>query len=171
MKSIKMSYRGVCFEVNPSTLKTEYSKRTAVTEAPGSNAGCKEVCELPVKVSGKGILAGENASARAQQLLAAFKKKGSAYLFLPVVSPFKALFTSLELNVCSERNCIGYSFEFVQDISSKSGEYDFGYTLAQDGENLFDIAYRTNTAIETVIALNDFEEPFSVKEGDKVWLK
>ena len=59
----------------------------------------------------------------------------------------------------------------ISFLTASGGEENFGYTLAAENENLFDIAARTGVGIEKIIDFNSFEEPFSVREGDRVWLK
>ncbi len=171
MKSIKMSYRGFCFEVNPKTVKVEFKRAQSTAVIPRHRARTEEICELPAVISGTGRLYGSDARAKMQGFLSAYKKGGAAYLFSPVFPPVKAYFTSLTFSVNAEEDCIEYAFSFKEAESKKRGSFDFGYTLAEDGENLFDIAYRTGVSIEKIIALNGFEDPFSVTEGEKVWLK
>lgn len=171
MKSIKMSYKGFCFDANPETVKCEMSKKVSVVRIPFARGEVKETGEMPVTVSGRGKFCGKDAREKAQGLLAVFKRSGSAFLFLPVLSPVKAFFTELVFSVNAAEECIEYSFAFTEDKNAKKGLFDFGYTVAQSGENLFEIANRTDTRIESIIGLNDFEDPFSVREGDRVWLK
>ena len=80
------------------------------------------------------------------------------------------LFTSLEINYSASNNRVEYSFEFTQDGFEKKEVYDFGYTVALEGENLFDVSSRTGVEIQRLVSLNDFGDLFAVKEGDRVWL-
>lgn len=171
MDSIKMSYRGFCFNANPKTVKAVMKKETEVTLFPFKHGRCREGAQAPITVEGSGSFFGENARAQAQALLSVFKRRGAAYLFSPVLFPIKAVFTSLEFSLDAPKNRIDYRFSFVQESSEKSGSFDFGYTLAEKGENLFDISSRTGVSIESIIDLNGFETPFSVKEGNRVWLR
>ena len=150
MKSIKMSYRGLCFEVNPKTVKVEFKRAQSTAVIPRHRARAEEICELPAVISGTGRLYGSDARAKMQSFLSVYKKGGAAYLFSPVFPPVKAYFTSLTFSVSAEEDCIEYAFSF---------------------KDLFDIANRTGVSIEKIIALNSFEDPFSVTEGEKVWLK
>ena len=171
MKSIKMSYRGFGFEVNPKSVKAEYSRAESTALLTKRRAISHELCEMPLVVSGTGRFYGENAREKMQELLSVYKKGGAAYLFSPVFPPVKAHFLSLSFTVSADSELIDYSFRFKESENKKLGAFDFGYTLAGENENLFDIAARTGVAIEKIIDLNSFEEPFSVREGDRVWLK
>ena len=171
MNSVLMSYRGVSFSVNPKTVKTGYAKTLAVSLPLSGNAAATELAAQPATVSGRGSFCGKNARAQAQTLLSVFQETGSAWLFTPVLSPMKAFFTALEFSVDAAEEKIDFTFTFTEDKGKTAGRFDFGYTVAQAGENLFDIAARTGVPIETVMERNDFETPFAVKEGERVWLK
>ncbi|MCD7873132.1 MAG: LysM peptidoglycan-binding domain-containing protein [Clostridiales bacterium] len=48
---------------------------------------------------------------------------------------------------------------------------DFGYTYALKGENVFDIAFRCSTTVESIMKNNDIKSPFDVAEGDRLVIK
>lgn len=171
MKSIKMTYRGFCFNVNPDSVKAEFSRAHSTALIFGKRAKPKEICELPSKISGSGKFVGENAREFMQSFYSVYKKGGAAYLFSPVFPPVKAFFTRLDFSIGAGGECINYTFEFIESQNEKKGAFDFGYTLAEEGENLFDISNRTGISVEKIFNLNGFETPFSVEEGDRVWLK
>lgn len=171
MKSVKMTYKGFEFDINPSSVKLELSKANSSFVIPFKRNKSREISELPMTLIGKGRLSGADAREKSQELISVFKKSGSAYVFSPVLTPIKAYFTSLEFGVSAGDDSIEYSFKFTEDTGSKKAMYDFGYTLAERGENLFDIANRTDTSVERLFELNRFENPFTVEEGNKVWLK
>ena len=113
---------------------------------------------------------GEDSAKKAFELVRAYNKKGSDYLFLPNSVPIKACFSSLSISYCAGNDRVDYSFEFVQECKEKNEEHNPDYTVAADGENLFDIAHRTGMQIENLVEANDFGDVFAVKEGDRVWL-
>lgn len=171
MKSIKMTYRGFCFDVNPDSVKCGFSRAHTTALIAGRRAKVKELCELPSKISGGGKFFGENAREQMQTLFALYKKGGAAYLFSPVFPPVKVYFTRLDYGISAGGECINYAFEFIEAQNEKKGAFDFGYTVAEEGENLFDISNRTGVSVEKIVKQNAFETPFSVEEGDRVWLK
>lgn len=170
MELIQMSYKGITFSVNPSSIKTQMSRRLGKKPAVFSTAKVQDMCFEPTKISGNGYLTGANARQQAHSLIRAFKSKGSAYLFAPDFPPLKAFFSNLSVSFDSKMNCVNYTFEFVEDCVDKSSEIDFGYTYAFEGENLYDISNRTNVSVETIFNSNNFEDLFSVKGGDRIWL-
>lgn len=170
MQLIRISYKDFTFMVNPETLTIKHSKTVANRQIPFSLGKNKEMGTNPVTITGSGYFAGENARKNIRTLSSVFDKKGSGYLFLPDSTPIKAIFSSLDISFAGAGDRIDYSFEFVQENIAKGPVYDFGFTYAMGGENLYDIANRTNVDVGTIFSLNSFSDLFSVQEGDKVWL-
>lgn len=170
MKTIKMGFRGFVFDVNPSSIKLEYSKSVASKVVLFSTGRTQEVSFDATKISGSGKFVGKNAREYAYSLESVFKHKGSSFLFIPDGTPIKAFFTKLNISYNAEENSVSYSFEFVEDYQGERDSYDFGFTYALDGENLYDIANRTNVDVADLFSHNDYMDLFSVEGGDKVWL-
>lgn len=170
MKLIKMSYKGLNFSVNPATITIDYSKKISTKHIPFSVSRAQEVTQNPTKITGKGKYVGEDARSFARSLERVFKKTGSAYLFIPDGLPIKAFFTALNISYDAKDSAVSYSFEFVEDYNGKRDTYDFGYTMALDGENLYDISNRTGVDVATIFGCNNYKDLFSVKGGDRVWL-
>lgn len=170
MQYIKMSYKGFSFDANPSSLTARYSKNVSKKRIPFSASASQEVGPSEAVISGEGSFVGAGAMKRAHELLRIYNKKGSDYLFCPHALPIKAYFSELDISYSSAENKVSYCFTFVQDSSEKASDYSFKYTIANAGENLFDVANRTGVDIEKIVASNDYEDLFSISEGDKVWL-
>ncbi len=171
MKCINMSYKGFEFPVNISSINADFSKRVSTIPIPKGSARAQEVCFNPTVISGSGCFTGEDMSEKAHMLMSVFQSRGAAYLFSPVFSPLKMHLSELRLSADSENNCIKYSFKFIEEASVKRRRYGFGYTFALRGENLFDVANRCAVSFEDIAERNSFKDMFSVKEGDKIWLK
>lgn len=170
MKLIKMRYKGFTFPVNPSSIKAELSKTISASTIPFSFSKTQEVGFSPSVISASGSFTGNTAQENARTLLRIFKDRGSAYLFIPGIEPLKAYFKNLSISFNAEKNSADYSLIFVEDNRGKKSKFDFGFTYALEGENLFDIANRTNRDFDKIFEANHFMDMFSVKEGDKVWL-
>lgn len=170
MKLIKMSYKGFIFDVNPSSIKAELSKSIAKKSILFKSGRAQEMCFEPAKISGSGRFTGDNARQCAHNLMRVFKSRGPAYLLAPDIPPMKAYFSDLSISYNADENCVSYSFAFIEDSEDKQFSYDFGYTYALEGENLYDISNRTDVDIERLFEYNDYPDLFSVSEGDKVWL-
>ncbi|MBQ7202858.1 MAG: hypothetical protein IJS03_02440 [Eubacterium sp.] len=170
MNTIKMSFRGVVFDANPSTLKAEFSKKTVKRSNAFSFGRAEEICRMPTVITGSGKYYASDAGEKMNELMKAFEYSGSSYLFSPALPPVKAFFDSLEVKLSSDNEYIEYTFTFIEDCSGKKPDYSFGYTYARNGENLFDIANRCNVQTDRLFEFNDYIDMFSVSEGDKVWL-
>ncbi|MBR3148970.1 MAG: hypothetical protein IKF64_02280 [Eubacterium sp.] len=171
MTLIKMSYKGFVFNVNPSSIKSDFSKKIETKVIPFGFGKSTEVCRLPVVISGSGKFCGADAGEKAHELMRIFEKGGASYLFAPHIAPMKAFFTDLSMSVNAEEDCVDYTFSFTEECTEKKSRYSFGYTYARRGENLYDIANRCSVKSEKLFEANDYMDMFSVQEGDKVWLR
>lgn len=170
MRCIKMSYKGFEFPVNTGSIKAELSKKINTFHIPKGSARAQEICFNPAVISGGGSFTGDTAEEMAHMLIRAFQSEGAAYLFSPLFSPMKMYFSDLKLSADAENNQINYSFTFVEESADKRKRYEFGYTYALAGENLFDVANRCGVSFEKIAGANSSRDMFSVNEGDKLWL-
>ena len=168
---MKMKFKDFEFPSNPAVIKTKLSAN--VREAPlfDSDSAVYNVSRNAAVISGQGSLWGEerfNASSLLKRLQ---QSSGAGWLFLPDGSCYNAFFTALTLEEDAKKGCVSYSFSFTENCFHTKEEHDFGFTLAREGENMFDIAHRCGVPIETLMRLNDIKTPFDLAQGDKVVLK
>ncbi|MBQ7740589.1 MAG: DNA circularization N-terminal domain-containing protein [Eubacterium sp.] len=171
MEPTYMSFRGVDFVASPYETGIKMSKSITNTKIPFSKEKTEELCENSRVITGRGRFVGENASAKANELCAVFKTKGSAFLFTPAFSPIKVFFTELCLNIDTDNSCVNYSFTFVEDPNSQKRYEDFNYTRVRKNENIYDVANRCNLSVDELVRLNRVRNIFSLEEGEKLWLK
>lgn len=165
-----MNYKGFEFDANPNTLKASYTKAISKKRIPFSTSVSEEISSTEAVISGNGFFVGEDAMKKAYEMLRVFNKKGSDYLFCSSALPIKAFFCDLDISYSSVEDKVSYSFTFVQDADNKASDFDFGYTIAKQGENAFDIANRMGVDIDKIVEANSLEDLFSICEGDKIWL-
>ncbi len=170
MDSIQMRYKGCTLDINPEKISMHLSKRINRTVVPFVKTRTQEICRNPCIISGSGILAGEDVQQQAYALLSCYRSKGADYLFSPLLPPLKMHFTALQFYADADSNRIRYSFEFTEEPSDKRLTRSNRYTLAREGENLFDVANRTGYPVEYLAEQNHFRNLFALNEGDKVWL-
>lgn len=167
----KMRFKGFSFDVNPNFIEISHkriiSEKTLINGISRVNSGA--LC--PAEITGKGCFYGDAAPEKLAVLEALHKKGGAGWLYLPQGSAYKVYFKELTFSFNADKNRYDYSFVFIECTNSKKSAFDFSYTLADDGENLFQIAGRCNVPVERLMALNDFATPFSVNSGDRVVLK
>lgn len=171
MADIKMKFKDFEFPSNPAVIKTQLSAN--VREAPlfDSDSAVYNVSRNAAVISGEGSLWGEERFTASALLKRLQKSSEAGWLFLPDGSCYNAFFTSLTIEEDAKKGCVFYAFSFTENCSHTKEKYDFGFTLAKAGENMFDIAHRCGVPIEALMRLNDIRTPFDVKEGDKVVLE
>lgn len=171
MQLIRMSFKDFTFMVNPESLKISHTKSVSSKLLPFGSSKNKEMNTNPVVISGVGYSIGENARKNIRFLTRVFNDKGSGYLYLPDSTPIKVIFSKLDVKYSGVEDKVEYEFEFLQESCGKAAVFDFGFTYALQGENLYDIANRTSKDVGELFCLNKYSDLFSVKEGDKVWLR
>ena len=168
---LKMRYKSFEFETNPMMICVNSSRNIKEVSLINSSSAVENVSRNAAVISGEGAFYGEKAAENAAALEALQHSGDSGWLFLPDGGCYDAYFKELTIKADSKKNCILYSFSFIENCSGKSESCDFEATYAAEGENMFDIAFRCKTAVETLMRLNDYKNPFAVCAGDRVVLK
>lgn len=169
--AVKMKFKDFEFPSNPAVIKTELSANVRENPLFQSDSAVYNVSRNAAVISGNGSFWGEERFIASALLKKLQNSSSSGWLFLPDGSCFNAFFTSLTVEEDAKKGCVFYSFSFTENCSHRKEEYDFGFTLALENENMFDIAHRCGVAVETLMRLNDFKTPFSVNAGDRVVLQ
>lgn len=167
----KMKFKGFSFDVNPNFIEIRHKRIISEKALLNGRSRVNSGALCPAEITGRGCFYGSNAPEKLAMLEALHKMGGAGMLYLPQGSAYKVYFKELTFSFNADKNRYDYSFAFVECTSSKKPVRDFSYTLADDGENLFQIAGRCNVPVERLMALNDFATPFSVNSGDRVVLK
>ena len=170
-QAVKMKFKDFEFPSNPAVIKTKLSANVRENPLFQSDSAVYHISRNAAVISGEGSFWGEERFTASVLLKRLQSSSSSGWLFLPDGSCFNAFFTSLTIEEDAKKGCVSYSFSFTENCAHVQEEYDFGFTLARENENMFDIAYRCDVPVETLMRLNDFKTPFSVKEGDRVTLK
>lgn len=168
---MKLKYKDFEFSVNPSSIEIFSSANCAVKAVFNENSVTQNVSVNPVIVVGSGEFYGDKCDEYCAFLQNMIKEKSSGWLILPSAPPVKAFFTEFKFCKSSKKNCLAYSFEFTEDCTRRSPIKHLKYTIAETGENAFEIANRCNTSVNEIMCLNDLKSPFDIKSGDRVVLK
>lgn len=166
-----MRYKDFVFESNPKLVCVNSSRNIREVSLIDSGSAVENISRNAAVISGEGAFYGEKANEHAAALEALQHSSDSGWLFLPDGGCYNAYFKELSVKKDAGKNCVFYSFSFVENCSRRKEEYDFEETYAQEGENMFDIAFRCKTAVETLMKLNNYKNPFAVSAGDRVVLK
>lgn len=169
-----MSYKDYVWPYNPETIKIEHLKNIGSFKIPYSGNVLQSLGEKGRTVTGSGHFTGSGCADEFKKLAAVFSLSGSGHLSLPGLSPFAAVFSSLTMKGVAKPNCIGYEFTFLEDCSSsdesQSSSGSASY-ICKGGENLWDIAAKYGTSVDSLVELNQgIEWPCSLEEGEKVIL-
>lgn len=171
MKTTKMKFKDFEFDVNPEKIKTEHSSNISQNPLFGSDSAVYNISRNASVISGEGSFWGEGAAEFSRELKRIREEPDAGWLFLPDGSCFNAFFSFLSITEEAKKDCVSYSFTFTENCNHRKSSYDFGFTYAESGENMFDVAYRSGVSIEKLMELNNFKTPFDIKEGDRVVLK
>ena len=167
----KMRFKGFSFDVNPNFIEIRHKRIISEKALLNGKSRVNSGALCPAEITGKGCFYGDNASEKLAMLEMLHEKGGAGWLYLPQGSAYKVYFKELTFSFNADKNRYDYGFVFIECMSSKKSSFDFSYTLADDGETLFQIAGRCNVSVERLMALNDFATPFSVNSGDRVVIK
>lgn len=168
---VKMKFKDFEFPNNPLFIKTEMSHRIIENPIINGESAVFSVSEKAAVIKADGCFWDKDGADASFKLKTMIKSRKPGWLFLPDGSCYNAFLFSLDIREDAKKNCVSYSIAFIENYPNKKNEYNFGFTFAEDNENMFDIAFRCDKSIESLMKLNDFSSPFSVKKGDKVVLQ
>lgn len=173
MKLIPMKYKDYIWPHNPRELRMTSLKDLKEMNTPFNGSVFQNFGREKRVVRGVGEFFGEDCVEQFNELFEIFKMKGSGFLALPDVSPFLAEFKSLEMSVQTKPNVIEYSFEFWEDMSdiAENGSNLKDSHVIQEGETLWDIAYKYDLSVDALLKLNDIKNPNELSPGEVVILK
>lgn len=167
---LKMRYKNFSFTQNPAVIKVISDSIQTVHPVYCGTPVVGGVCRKPTIISGSGSLFGKAAVESALLLHRLSMCLDSGWLFVPCAAPMSAFFTAFSYECNAQKDCVLYTFSFTEDCSARRPEYAFGYTLAEEGENAFDIANRMGVSVDAIMERNCLLSPFAVQCGDKVVL-
>ncbi|QEY35478.1 LysM peptidoglycan-binding domain-containing protein [Caproiciproducens galactitolivorans] len=173
MKNQPMSYKNYIWPFNPQKIQVEYSRNVSNLKLPLFGSVLQDLgCDKRV-VTGTGEFIGAGCAEEFSRLASVFTEGGSGTLRLPGVVPFQAAFTSLKMIGEAQPDCVTYSFVFVEDGSAEmpAGTVPGGIYVCAGGENLWSVANRFRTDVDTLKRLNPMIQwPNGLEKGQRVVL-
>lgn len=148
-----MSYKTFFFRDNPVSLSVEEEKNVKEILLPFCEAGAEELGSKKRRVRGEGYLTGTDCWQQWNALQEVYREAGPGSLRLPGQLPFLAVMEKLQLIGAAGENLLKYAFSFVEWESGKaySGR---GIHRAEEGESLWDYAYRFGRTVEELVEAN-----------------
>lgn len=169
MTNAMIRFRDYEFEHNPETLRITSENNVVSCDSLYGKADVYGFGSRPRIVTGEGSIVGENCIYKFLRLFSVKQQNGSGILSLPSVKPFKAFFKSLEFAAEPTPELVTYKFVFVEDLTGDGGERPEKYHTLGADEDLWDVSYRYDVPIETLLELNPFvARPEEVREGEEV---
>lgn len=151
----KMSFGDFVFFQNPEKIEIVSKRKIAKKEIPNN---CDTVWDFGYggrSIKGKGEFFGSDCVEQFKYLHDVMKHGGVHALYIPGVGKINAVFNNLTMLGEDHENAVSYSFVFTEVCSRKALFDDTVKEIsAQDGECLWDIAFRTGIEVEKLLQAN-----------------
>lgn len=165
MKLVPMRFKGVSWRHNPRQISFECDKTVTELKAPFASSVVQDMGRKNMLIRGEGELFGDDCIEQFEQLLNLFRQGGEGLLSFAKMTPIYAVFESLKIIGTPRPDSLTYSFVFREVMQKKKTEKSLGCS-AQNGECLWDIAYRYSESIDRLLSLNPWvKRPDSPLEG------
>lgn len=137
---------------NPLTMTVSSRRRTVELAPPTMPSSLMLMGERLTAVSGRGELYGDDCLRQYEELCALYKKGESGVLAIPGIPAMTASFTSVSLIAQPREKVVEYSFSFLRcEMPTAAIAED---QFLADGQTLWDVAYLSGVAIDTLVSLN-----------------
>lgn len=165
MKLVPMRFKGVQWHHNPKEIVFECDKSVKELNSPNGTSYIQNMGRKNMIISGTGELYGNDCLEQFDRLLSLFRQGGQGVLAIPKITPIYAVFESLKIKGEPKPDVLEYSFVFREVMEKKQQDKAQTYT-AGEGECLWDISYKFDVPIDTLVRLNsDVKRPDISLEG------
>ena len=173
MRLSAMRFKTFVWPHNPAKLRMDYAREVRELIVPYQSSVLQDLGQRRRVVWGTGEFYGETAYSDFIRLAPIFRDGGSGLLVLPGFDPMTAYFSKLELTQDPTPDCVQYSFTFLEQQSMKYAvKSGASRCTAASGDNLWTIASRFGTTLESLLALNPgIRNPFDVRAGQTIRLQ
>ena len=153
MELMTMSFKGMCWRVNPTELRVEYAQNVKETALPFRGSRLTDLGAKKRRVLGQGYFVGKDCMEQWRRLEGLFREGGPGSLQLPGMEPMRAVLSELRLLGEAGGGLVKYSFAFVETWAGESYRGQGTHRAAQ-GESLWDYAGRYGWDMEELRAAN-----------------
>lgn len=169
MKLMTMSFKGLCWRVNPTELNVEYAQNIRETLLPFAGSRLTDLGTKKRRVSGKGYFVGKDCMEQWRRLEELFRLGGAGNLQLPGLEPFRAVLSGLRLLGGEGADMVKYSFDFTEAWAGEDYRCQGGHRAAA-GESLWDYAGRYGWDIEKLREANPHIRDIAcLRQGEEVF--
>lgn len=149
----KMSYGSFVFANLPQKIEITTERKIADQKIPNGYNAVWDFGDNGRTIKGKGEFFGANALEQFEMLRKVVQSGGVHALYLPNFGRINVVCANLILLEEDHENAVSYSFVF-REVCNKNTAFAEADTLVLENECLWQIAYRTGAAIETLLELN-----------------
>lgn len=169
MNLMTMSFKGLCWQVNPTELNVEYAQNIRETLLPFAGSRLTDLGTKKRQVSGQGYFVGKDCIEQWRKLEELFRQGGPGSLQLPGLEPFRAVMSGLRLLGEEGDGVVKYSFAFTEAWAGERYRGQ-GTHKAAAGESLWDYAGRYGWDIEELRAANTHIRDIAyLEQGEEVY--
>ncbi len=148
-----MRYKGVQWRHNPREISFACDKYVTENSTANGKAEVQSTGRRNLRITGKGELYGADCMEQFEQLFALFRRGGSGILSIAKLSPIYAVFESLKITGKPKPDVLTYEFVFREMMEKKRAEKPV-CCYPEEGDRLWDVSYRYEIAVETLLELN-----------------
>lgn len=171
MKLNPMQYKDFVWPHNPRTVKMAQQRNIKELCVPFGGSVLQDYGGGKRIVTGEGEFFGEDCMENFLRLSALLKEGGAGYLSLPGMTPFLAVFHSLELLEEPQEDMLRYTFTFWEEQSGAVMKAEATFHIVCAGETLWSIAADYNTTVDALLQANSgIKRPEKLYAGQKVVL-
>ena len=173
MNKAVMRFGGFLLEHNPKTLKIKRKKSLEKQCVPNGESRAVSIKNSDIVITGTAELYGDSCFEDYARLLSLKFQNKPQLLAVPGAGVFNAVLTELSFIAEPKRSVISVEFRFdtVCGTLDCTAVSKTKYTLAENGECLWDIAYRCDVPIEKLVELNpQISGVFDLMQGDEIRL-
>ena len=153
MKNAPMRFGGLSLSHNPSKLIISDEANIMELGYSGAQPDSRLTGRGLCTVSGEGELYGSDCMEQYEALRQLYLQGKSSVLSIPHRPPMRAYLSKLRMTAEPVDDVLGYSFVFVETKGSPV-KAQSEYTVTEENESLWDIAYEFGADIDTLVALN-----------------
>lgn len=170
MRSAPMRFNAVSMRHNPEKLSISGKNRLHEYLSPCCEADSVSIGKELRRITGEGILCGEDCLEQYKTLEGFRNRQTAAKLVLAGMQPMYACLRELSMTAKPEDNVLHYHFEFAEMQSPRrSSRRESYYLTMTEGESLWDIAYLFGTSVEQLTALNPHIPMIDeIREGERI---
>lgn len=172
MKNVPMRFDGFTFGHNPSKLRIEDADSVSAILPPVAPPDSRLMGRKPRVIRGEGELYGADCIEQYAGLYALYMQARKGILSLPHMTPMTAYLKELSLTASPKENILGIAFTFIEARGESAPvSVEPYYTVRENGESLWDIAYAFGSDMDTLVRLNPkIRFIDELNEGEKVRL-